>query len=379
MTILITGATGLVGRALTQHLLDQGADVRVITRRPHRVLEAFDSNRLSAFEWHPRTEPLLPEALDGVERIVHLMGEPLYGPATREACRRIAESRRIAATRLVEALGRQRVHLIVASSASVYGFGAGPALSEFTSELPRTRNRLVRALEGRRGIAEQIGANGSIVTTVRLGVVIAPGGFVEPLRQLHAAGFTWNAPHPDAVNPTRIPAIDLEDAVTLLAWLARARRVAGPVRNAAPPSRCARPISRRCLEEAVPRRVRIPLPRLVLRRYIGTLANVVYSRQHVAPERLLKEAGFEFAHPHPNDSVHAVLAHRARAERGAPRPEARVSPGRRAAAQLSRTPSLARRECASKDRYGREPDECRRGRLPIVPQPSAVRFGNKNI
>ncbi len=50
-----------------------------------------------AFEWHPRTEPLPPEALEGVERIIHLMGEPLHGPATRAARQRIAESRRTAA------------------------------------------------------------------------------------------------------------------------------------------------------------------------------------------------------------------------------------------------------------------------------------------
>jgi NAD dependent epimerase/dehydratase family enzyme len=322
MTILITGATGLVGRGLTQHLLDQGAEVRVITRRPHRVLEAFDSNRLSAFEWHPRTEPLLPEALEGVERVVHLMGEPLYGPATREACRRIAESRRIAATRLADALGRHRVHLIVASSALVYGFGAGPPLSEFTSELPRTRNRLVRALRAAEAMAaEQVGANGSTVTSVRFGMVIAPGGFIEPLRQLHAAGFTWSVPHPDSPNPTVVPAIDLEDAVTLLGWLARARRVSGPV-NAVAPEPLRSGDLKALLEEAVPRRVRIPLPRLVLRRYIGTLADVVYGRQLVAPERLVKEAGFEFGHPHPNDSVHAVLARQAEAEAEA-RPAAR--------------------------------------------------------
>lgn len=312
MTILITGATGLVGRALTQHLLDQRVEVRVVTRRPHRVLEAFDSNLLSAFEWHPRTEPLLPEALEGVERIVHLMGEPLYGPATREARRRIAESRRVTATRLAEALGRHRVHLIVASSASVYGFSAGPELSEL-SELPRSKNRFVRALRAAEEAAGQIGANGSTVTTVRLGLVIAPGGFIAPLRQLHAAGLTWRAPHPDAAIQTLIPAIDLADAVSLLAWLARARRVAGPV-NAVTPEPLRSADLKALLEDAVPRRVRVPLPRLALRRYIGTLADVVYSRQHVAPLRLMKEAGFEFERPHPSDSVHAVLTRQAEAE-----------------------------------------------------------------
>jgi uncharacterized protein (TIGR01777 family) len=318
MTILITGATGLVGRALTQNLLDQGGDVRVITRRPHRVLEAFNSSRLSAFEWHPRTEPLLPEALEGVERVIHLMGEPVYGPATHQARERVLESRRIAATRLAEALGRHRVHLIVASSASVYGFGLGPLVSEFAGELPRSRNRLVRTLRAAEQTAEQLGANGSTITIVRLGLVIGPGGFIEPLRQLHAAGFTWNAPHPDAPNPTVIPAIDVEDAVTLIGWLARSRRVGGPI-NAVAPEPLRSGDLKALLEEAAPRRLRIPLPRAILRRYIGSLADVVYSRQHVVPERLLKEAGFEFAHPHPNDSVHAVLAQQAE-EAAAARP-----------------------------------------------------------
>ena len=62
MTILITGATGLIGRTLTRALLDQDQQVRIVTRRPHRVLEAFSaySSRILAFEWHPRTEPFPP-------------------------------------------------------------------------------------------------------------------------------------------------------------------------------------------------------------------------------------------------------------------------------------------------------------------------------
>src|SRR5262245_18479929 len=114
MTILITGATGLIGRALTQALLSQPAQVRVITRRPHRVLEAFSaySSHVLAFEWHPRTEPFPPEALEGVERIIHLMCVPIYdAPAKREQRMRIAHSRRQATKCIAEALGRQKVHL----------------------------------------------------------------------------------------------------------------------------------------------------------------------------------------------------------------------------------------------------------------------------
>jgi hypothetical protein len=305
MTILITGATGLIGRALTLSLLAQGMQVRVVTRRPHRVLEAFSaySSQVLAFEWHPRTEPFPAEALDGAERVVHLMGEPIYGPATREYRQRIVTSRKGPTGRIAEALGRQKVHLILASSAAVHGFGAGPAAEE-TSTMRPPKDKLAQALLDCEEEAELIAANGSTVTSVRLGMVIAPGGFLDPLRKLHASGFTWSTPHQDAA----IAAIDVDDAVAVLASLVRSRRAGGPVHAVAPePLRSAD--LKALLEEAAPRRVRVSLPRLALRRVIGTLADLVHSRQQIVPQRLL-EAGFQFERPNPLDSVHAVLAGR---------------------------------------------------------------------
>jgi uncharacterized protein (TIGR01777 family) len=311
MTILITGATGLIGQALTRALLDQNQQVRIITRRPHRVLEAFSaySSRILAFEWHPRTEPFPPEALAGVERIIHLMGEPLFAPTTRVARQRVVESRRTVAKALAEALGRQKVHLLAASSVGVYGFGSGDPLTE-SSAVRRPRDKLALALLAAEEAVEQIAANGSVVTSVRLGLVVGPGGFLEPLRQLHASGLTWSAPAQEAPNPSIIPAIDLEDAVSLFAWLARARRVAGAVHAVAPA-----PLSsldlKVLLEEAAPRRLpRMTLPRFALRRRIGFLADAVHSRQQIVPQRLL-DAGFEFQRPFPIDSVQAILAHHA--------------------------------------------------------------------
>lgn len=323
MTILITGATGLIGRALTQYLLSQpGQQVRVITRRPHRVLEAFEaySDRILAFEWHPRTEPFPPEALDGVERIVHLMGEPVFGPATRAYRERIVASRRGTTRRLAETLGRQKVHLILASSAAVYGFGAGPPLAE-TSPASPPKDKLAQALLGCEEAAEQIAANGSTVTSVRLGLVIASGGFLEPLRKLHASGFTWRTPHQDAV----IPAIDIDDAVGVLTSLVRSRRAGGPV-HAVTPEALRSADLKALLEEAAPKRLRVALPRVALRRAIGSLADVVHSRQQIVPQRLM-EAGFQFERPNPLDSVHAVLAERVAAavedEPAEPRPKRR--------------------------------------------------------
>ncbi|MBX9589025.1 MAG: DUF1731 domain-containing protein [Hyphomonadaceae bacterium] len=302
MTILITGATGLIGRALAQVLVDSGLEPRVVTRRPHRALEVFDS-RVTAFEWHPRTEPLPAPALDGVARIVHLMGEPLYGPLTPDKRAHIVASRRIGTKRLLEALGRTRVHLIVASSTAVYGYGEGAPLTE-TTPVQRPKDRLALALLGCEEAADHLRENGSTVTLVRLGAVIASGGFPDPLCALFDRRMAWRAPHPEAA----IPAIDHVDAVALLAWLAQSRPLPGPIHAVAPePLRTAQ--MEPLLAQAFPRRGRAGLPRWLLRRQVGVLADLAHSRQRIVPQRAL-DAGFVFSRPDPLESVRAVLAQR---------------------------------------------------------------------
>jgi NAD dependent epimerase/dehydratase family enzyme len=300
MTILITGATGLIGRALTQSLLDHGIRPRVVTRRPHRALEMFDS-RVTAFEWHPRTEPLPVAALEGVERVVHLMGEPLYGPQTREQRERIVASRRIGAKRLVDALGRQRVHLISVSSVSVYGYGEGQPLSE-TTPVQRPKNRMALALISCEEGADQLRENGSTVTHVRMGPVIAPGTFADPLKKLFDRRLTWRNAHAEAA----VPAIDQVDAVAMLLWLATTRPLPGPVHAVAPQPLLSADLER-VLSQDSPARRRVGLPLWLLRRHIGVLADFVHSRQRIIPQRAIN-AGFVFSRPDPLESARAMLA-----------------------------------------------------------------------
>ena len=182
-----------------------------------------------AFEWHPRTEPFPAGALDGVERVIHLMGEPLYGPLTRDKRAQIVASRRIGTERLIEALADQPVHLIVASSAAVYGFGEGPPLTESTA-VKKPKDRLALALLACEEAADRLRDNGSTVTLVRLGPVIGPGAFPDQLLELFERRIAWREAHPEAA----IPAIDQVDAVSLLVWLTLTRPMPGPIHAVAP-------------------------------------------------------------------------------------------------------------------------------------------------
>lgn len=301
MTILVTGGTGLIGRALIQTLLDQGLRPLVVTRRPHRALEYFDS-RVTAFEWHPRTEPLPAPALEGVERVVHLMGEPLYGRLTRDRRARIAASRREGTRALGEALGRTRVHVIVASSTAVYGSGESPPLTE-TSSVKPPKSKLPLALLACEEDADRLRENGSTVTIVRFGHVIArEGGFMDALRSLHRRGITWRDTHPDA----GLPVIDHEDAASMLTWLALSRPLPGPIHAVAPgPLRTAD--LKKMLAETSTRRPLAALPALMLRPALGHVADALTNRRRIVPRRAL-DAGFLFSRPDPLESLRAVLS-----------------------------------------------------------------------
>jgi NAD dependent epimerase/dehydratase family enzyme len=132
--------------------------------------------------------------------------------------------------------------------------------------------------------------------------VIAPGGFPDDLKALFDRRWTWRDAHPEAA----IPAIDHVDAVAMLTWLALSRPMPGAIHAVAPEALRSAEVAK-LLEQVSPRRGRVALPRWMLRRQIGVLADFVHSRRRVVPRRAL-DAGFTFSRPDPLESMRAVLA-----------------------------------------------------------------------
>ncbi len=83
MKVLVTGASGLIGSALCDSLLARGDQVVGLSRDPERRARASP-----AIDWHP-WEPTLErppaEAFDGVDGVVHLLGEPIAQRWSAEA------------------------------------------------------------------------------------------------------------------------------------------------------------------------------------------------------------------------------------------------------------------------------------------------------
>ena len=66
--ILISGGTGLVGKALTKRLIIEGHDIRILSRNPQ------SSSQLKSFYWNVEKNEIDEKAFEGVEHIVHLAG-----------------------------------------------------------------------------------------------------------------------------------------------------------------------------------------------------------------------------------------------------------------------------------------------------------------
>src|SRR5262245_57675692 len=99
MRALITGATGFIGGSLLKRV----ADPVVLTRDPVRAGTVL--NDAEIYAWNGDSELPPPAALEGIDAVFHLAGEPVAsGRWTAAKKKRIHDSRAGGTARLVEGL-----------------------------------------------------------------------------------------------------------------------------------------------------------------------------------------------------------------------------------------------------------------------------------
>lgn len=311
MRVLVTGATGSLGERVVARLLAEGREVHIVTRRPFLAARLFDDS-VRAHEWHPLSEPLPPAALEGVEAIVHLAGEPFSGPADAERLALIRSSRVGLAERLATAC-RDRARRIVIVSLALPFAGDGGVVTEASPRAAPT-TALEQAAVAWEAAGNALAGAGHSVAIVRLGLLAGPGALLATLLRLQRRGFVPN------LSGCLIPAIDPEDAAALLTGLASHPEMTGPLFGVAP-----EPIAGAALSAALaPLRrwpVALPVPARLVSARIGPLAALLLNRVRIVPQRLI-DAGAGFRHPEPSASILSALAARGAARVALDEPQA---------------------------------------------------------
>lgn len=280
MIITLTGASGLIGKALNGSLVADGHDVRPLGRRAAVP---------DGWSWDATISEPPAAALSGVDAVVHLLGEPIAQRWTAAAWRRIVASRVEGTRRLVETLERlkHRPAVLVSGSATgIYGNRGDDILTEISAPGDDRVARLCEDWEREAMRAESLGIR---VVLLRTGLVLAPRGGVLA-RMLPAFRMGLGGPLGDGRQ--WMPWIHARDLVGLIRFALDHPEVRGPINGTAPEPVTNRDFTR-ALGAALRRPAVFPVPRPVLRILFGEMAGILTSSQRVMPEKPL-DLGFRF-------------------------------------------------------------------------------------
>jgi uncharacterized protein len=301
MRVLVTGATGFLGSAVSDALLARRDEVVGLSRDPERARRR--DARVAWHEWSPAEERPPSAALDGVDGVVNLVGEPLDQRWTPEAKQRIHDSRVRATKNLVDAMSAAdpRPEVLVSQSAVGYYGDRGKALVDESTEAGSTfDSEVCVAWEAAARAAEQSGVR---VAVIRTGLVLDPGHGL--LKQL-LLPFKLGIGGPLAGGDQYMPWIHVGDEVRLLLWALEKDGASGVYNAAAPHSVTNREFSR-SLGRVLRRPAAVPIPELALRLRFGSeLAAVATGGQRAAPRRAVDQ-GFEFRHPELEPALRDLL------------------------------------------------------------------------
>lgn len=284
MRIAITGATGLIGTALTARLREAGHHVIPVSRREVP----------GGIRWDPVRERLDSRALEGMDAVVHLAGEGIgdhrWTPRRKDALRQSRVQGTAFLGRTLAALERRPATLISMSAVGIYGDRGDDLLAE--SETPGT-DFLARLVVGWERAADPARDVGIRVVHPRCGVVLTHLGGALPkmltpfrlgLGGKLASGKQW------------MSWITLDDVVGGLQWLLVRSRLDGPV-NLATPHPVTNAEFTAALGRLLGRPTVLPIPRALLLALFGEMAEAtLLASQRVTPRRL-EEDGFWFAYP----------------------------------------------------------------------------------
>lgn len=301
LTIAVTGASGLIGRALTHFLTTGGHTVVRIGRGP---ASAQVSPQLRDVQWDPAAGRLDARAFDGIDAVVHLAGANVGERWTPEHRRAILDSR-VQGTRLVAetiaGMARPPRVLVSASAIGYYGDRGDEVLDERSG---RGRGFLADVTAAWEAAADPARAAGIRVVHPRFGVVLSPSGGalakLLPLFQLGAGG-------PLGSGRQWMSVISLDDAVGAVHAVIAREDLAGAV-NVVLPEPVRNADFARVLGRVLHRPSLVPAPAFALRLAMGRQQadEVLLASERVVPRRLLA-AGFRFRHPTLDDTLRFEL------------------------------------------------------------------------
>lgn len=301
MRVLITGATGLIGREIVRLCALEGVAVNYLTTDRSKI---EDADMCRGFYWHPGKGEIDGKCLDGVDAIINLAGEPIAKRWTAKQKKRILDSRVSSLELLGKTLESGKEHGVkILISASAIGIYPNSLIHYYDEEEKETDDsfpgRVIREWEA---AADRLEGQGLKVTKVRIGLVLSPEGgalpqIAKPVRYFAGAAFgsgqQWQS------------WIHITDLGRMFLFLLE-NQMSGVFNGVAP-----NPVTNEKLTREIAEQLQKPLilpkiPRFVMRCLLGEMSYLLFSGQRVS-SRKITDMGFSFKYPNLNPALNNLF------------------------------------------------------------------------
>lgn len=296
MRVIITGGTGLIGKAVANSLARDHHEVIVLSRNTNKT-SGLESG-VKVVKWDARTADGWGSLADGAGAIINLAGESIAGegfPPSRwtvERKKRILESRMNAGKAVVEAISAAANKPEVLIQASAVGYYGTHGDQEITEDHPAGSDFLAKTSLQWEAVTEPVEKMGVRRVVIRTGIVLTTQGGVLPQLSLP---FKLFAGGPIGGGRQQMPWIHIDDQVGAIRFLIDNPQAKG-VYNLSAPGVVNNAEMAKVIGRVLKRPSFFPTPAFAFKLAFGELAMLLTEGQRAVPKRL-QEAGYNFLYP----------------------------------------------------------------------------------
>ncbi len=289
MKVLVTGASGFVGRRVVAQLLQKKIEVVVLTRNLPKAVIILGSE-CRYVQWMDQTTLPPAEAFEGVDAVINLMGENIGGKKWDESQKKKIYDSRINSTRLlvdaIKALPKKPRALINASAVGIYGNRGDETLDEnatsgsdylagvckdWEAEANKARDMKIRVVLMRTGVV--LGKGGGALTKMLPIFKLGLGGRLGSGKQY----MSW---------------IHVDDLAAMYVHAVMDPTMDGPY-NATSPYPATNAEFTKALGKRLKRPTLFPAPEFAIKKALGEMSTIVLDGQKVVPTKF-KDKKFQF-------------------------------------------------------------------------------------
>ncbi|MEG3135006.1 TIGR01777 family oxidoreductase [Rouxiella sp. T17] len=297
MKILITGASGLIGRRLTEALLNQAHEITALTRSPDRSTKLLGPKVVIWQSLDDKT------SLDGFDAVINLAGEPIADKRwTKDQKQKLCDSRWKLTERLSQLINAGENPPSVFISGSAVGYYGDQGQAVVAEDEPPNKQFTWQLCARWEALALAAQSDKTRVCLLRTGVVLArKGGALAKMILPFRAGLGG----PLGDGQQYMPWIHIDDMVDGILFLLNHETLNGPFNMVAPyPVRNDQFSA--LLGETLHRPSFMRVPAGVVRLLMGESAVLVLGGQRAIPQKL-ENAGYDFHYKELKAAITDVL------------------------------------------------------------------------